>query len=126
MPAVLVNQPVEAPKAPVPVPSLTLEATKPSDPLPSYLNEESRATIREPFNALTHLNYKPPNGVLTMKEIGLEGRGISPIAASEPFPLFSQEAIQQMRAEIFSDECLEECQFTSTFSKFMVRGMGPA
>ncbi|KAE8326277.1 hypothetical protein BDV39DRAFT_206171 [Aspergillus sergii] len=31
-----------------------------------------------------------------------------------------------MRAEIFSDEALKGCQYTSTFIKNMVRGMGPA
>lgn len=61
-----------------------------------------------------------------MKEIGLEGQGISPHAATEPFPLFTEEAIQQMRAEIFSEQVLAECQYSSTFNKNMVRGMGPA
>lgn len=59
-----------------------------------------------------------------MKEIGLEGHGISPIAASEPFPLFTTEAVRQTRAEIFSDRVLKDCQYASTFAKNMVRGMG--
>jgi hypothetical protein len=57
---------------------------------------------------------------------GLKGHGISPQAATEPFPLFTQEAIAQMRAEIFSEQVLAECQYSSTFNKNMVRGMGPA
>ncbi|KAJ4308431.1 hypothetical protein N0V84_012103 [Fusarium piperis] len=44
-----------------------------------------------------------------MKEIGLEGHSISPNACSEPFPLFSEEAIKQMGAEIFSENILEKC-----------------
>jgi hypothetical protein len=58
-----------------------------------------------------------------MKEIGLEGCGISPIATSEPFQLFSQEAVQQCRAEIFSEPVLDKYQFSSTFTKNMIRGI---
>lgn len=61
-----------------------------------------------------------------MKEIGLEGHGVSPNAASEPFPLSTEEAVRQMRTEVFSEEVMRDCQYTSTFIKNMVRGMGPA
>ena len=61
-----------------------------------------------------------------MEEIGLGGHGISPVAASEPFPLFTPEAIKQFRAEIFSEPVLEDCQYASTFAKNMIRGMGRA
>lgn len=61
-----------------------------------------------------------------MKELGFDGHGISPIAVSEPFPLFTEEAIKQIRAEVFSEPVLEACQYTSTFAKNMVRDMGPA
>lgn len=60
-----------------------------------------------------------------MKEIGLEGHGISPNAVSEPFFIFTEEAIKQIRAEVFSEPVLESCQYSSTFVKNMVRGMGP-
>ncbi|KAL9941871.1 hypothetical protein ACHAP6_002823 [Verticillium nonalfalfae] len=61
-----------------------------------------------------------------MKDIGLEGAGISATAISEPFPLFTREAIAQMRAEIFSKDSLENCQYSSSFCKNMIRAMGPA
>jgi hypothetical protein len=60
-----------------------------------------------------------------MQEIGLEGQGISNTAASTPFSLFTPEAVQQMRAEIFSDAVLERCQYSSDFAKNMIRGFGP-
>ena len=59
-----------------------------------------------------------------MEDIGLPGHGISPVAASEPFPLFTVDAIRQIRAEIFSDPVLRDCQYSSSFAKNMVRGMG--
>lgn len=61
-----------------------------------------------------------------MKEIGLEGHGISPVAASEPFSLFTPETIKQIHAEVFSEPVLADCQYSSTFARNMVRGMGRA
>jgi hypothetical protein len=61
-----------------------------------------------------------------MKQLGLEGHGISPNAVSDPFPLFTSAAIQQIRREVFSKEVLRNCQYASTFNKNMVRGMGSA
>jgi hypothetical protein len=104
----------------------TKSATRPTNILPGYLRDEASKTVREEFDASKHLNFQHPKNVVTMKDIGLEGHGISPNAVSEPFPLFTQEAVEQMRAEVFSEEVLKECQFTSTFSKNMIRGMGPA
>ena len=86
----------------------------------------ARVTEKDSFDPKRHMNFQPPGKIYTMKEIGLEGQGISPNAVSEPFPLFTEQAVTQMRAEIFSEEVLEDCQYASTFNKNMIRGMGPA
>lgn len=112
--------------APTVVGPSTKTATRPSNPLPQYLIDDARATKREPFDAQKHITFTPPANIVTMKDIGLEGHGISPNAVSDPFPLFSEEAVRQIRAEVFSEECLRDRQFCSTFNKNMVRGMGPA
>lgn len=104
----------------------TKSATRPTDPLPQWLIDGAQIQKREPFDASKHLNFQPPRKIYTMKEIGLEGHGISPNAVSEPFPLFTEEAVKQMRAEIFNKEVLDNCQYASTFNKNMIRGMGPA
>ncbi|RYP74884.1 hypothetical protein DL769_003920 [Monosporascus sp. CRB-8-3] len=104
----------------------TKRATRPTNPLPQWLIDEARAVEREPFDPEKHLAFKPPKKIYTMKEIGLEGDGISPNAVSEPFPLFTEEAVKQMRAETFSEEAVRDCQYASTFNKNMVRGMGHA
>ncbi|KAB8230847.1 uncharacterized protein BDW43DRAFT_321071 [Aspergillus alliaceus] len=57
----------------------TFRATRPTNKLPQYFIDES----------------------YTMKDIGLEGQGISPTAVTTPFQLFTEEAIGRMRAEIF-------------------------
>ncbi|KAM6511690.1 hypothetical protein FALCPG4_016689 [Fusarium falciforme] len=102
----------------------TKRATRPSKKLPQPLIDGAKLTKKEAWDAEKHLAFQPPSKILSMKEIGLEGHGISPNACSEPFPLFSEEAIKQMRAEIFSEAVLEKCQYASTFNANMVRGMG--
>ncbi|KAL5339179.1 hypothetical protein BJX70DRAFT_408308 [Aspergillus crustosus] len=104
----------------------TKKATRPSNLLPQSLIQNVKIAKKEDFNPAKHLNFQPPKSIYTMEQIGLKGQGISPNAASEPFPLFTQEAIAQMRMEIFDESVLAECQYASTFNKNMVRGMGPA
>ena len=57
-----------------------------------------------------------------MKEWGYEGQGISPIAASDPFPLLTKDAVKQVRRELFSHDILNNYQFASTFTKCQIRG----
>ncbi|RSL62900.1 hypothetical protein CEP54_005538 [Fusarium duplospermum] len=102
----------------------TKRATRPSKKLPQSLIESAKLAKKESWDSEKHLAFQPPSKILSMKEIGLEGHGISPNACSEPFPLFSEEAISQMRAEIFSETVLDKCQYASTFNANMVRGMG--
>ncbi|KAL4931493.1 uncharacterized protein BDV17DRAFT_301761 [Aspergillus undulatus] len=104
----------------------TKKATRPSSELPQSPIQGAKVAQKEVFNPAKHLNYQPPKTIYTMEQIGLKGHGISPHAATEPFPLFTMEAIAQMRAEIFDEKVLAECQYSSTFNKHMVRGMGPA
>lgn len=103
----------------------TLQTTRPEGSLPHDFLEEARSVEKEPFDAQKHVAYQPPKHIFSMKDIGLEGQGVSPNAVTEPFKLFSQDAIKQMRAEIFSEDVLDNCQYSSPFVKRTVRGMGP-
>jgi hypothetical protein len=60
-----------------------------------------------------------------MADLRLGEQGISPVAISEPFPLFTEEAIRQMRREVFSETVLARHQYASSFCENMVRGMCP-
>lgn len=78
------------------------------------------------FSADDHLNFTLPPKIFTMKDIGLpENTGISPIAVSEPFQLFTAEAIQRMRAEVLSRQVWENCQYSSNLSQCQLRGFAP-
>ncbi|KAI2465379.1 hypothetical protein F4781DRAFT_438799 [Annulohypoxylon bovei var. microspora] len=128
MPALTISprstSPVTYPKAPHVIGPKTKKATRPATEIPQFLIDEARATKPVAWDANKHLTFEPPTNIHTMKDIGLEGHGISPVAISEPFPLFSEDAMLQMRREIFSDSVLENCRYGSDFIANMVRGMG--
>ena len=74
------------------------------------------------FDYSKHVSYSPPPRVWTMEEIGKAGQGISPIAVSEPFPLFTDAAIKQMRGEILSKDVMEKCKYSSNLAHCQLRG----
>lgn len=78
------------------------------------------------FDPQKHLDFTPPQKVTLMKDLGFaEDAGISPVAVSQPFQLFSQDAVQQMRAEIFQPEVLKNCAFRSDIAACQLRGYSP-
>ncbi|KAL7629509.1 hypothetical protein AAE478_001030 [Parahypoxylon ruwenzoriense] len=75
------------------------------------------------FSPAKHLAFKETPKVYTMKDIGLpENTGISPVAVSEPFPLFTEEAVMRMRREVLSPEVLGNCQYSSNLAQCQLRG----
>ncbi|KAI0175848.1 hypothetical protein GGR52DRAFT_570829 [Hypoxylon sp. FL1284] len=75
------------------------------------------------FNPAQHLAYKESPKVYTMKDIGLpEDTGISTVAVSEPFPLFTEEAVMKMRQEVLSPDVLANCQYSSNLAHCQLRG----
>ncbi|KAM5357111.1 hypothetical protein ACJZ2D_016602 [Fusarium nematophilum] len=95
---------------------------RPTNKLPRDLISAARATPKVTFTAGRHVCFEPPQRIYTMREWGYDGQGVSPVAGSDPFPLFTPEAVQQARREIFSEAVLDSCQFASTFTKNQVRG----
>ena len=77
------------------------------------------------FDPEIHLNFVPPTKVHTMKELGLGDKGISPIAVSEPFQLFTADAIKQMRSEVLSKPVWEHCKYSSNLAHCQLRGFAP-
>ncbi|KAI0390526.1 hypothetical protein F5Y17DRAFT_471621 [Xylariaceae sp. FL0594] len=75
------------------------------------------------FEPSRHLVFKETPAVHTMKELGFpETIGVSPIAVSEPFPLFTEDAVMRMRQEILSTEVFENCQYSSNLAHCYLRG----
>ena len=58
-----------------------------------------------------------------MRDIKLpENTGVSPMAVSEPFLLFTEEAIHRMRSEVLSKEVWDNSQYSSNLSQSQLRG----
>lgn len=85
----------------------------------------SSKTCNVAFDPEKHLAFIPPSMVYTMKDLSLDDIGVSPVAVSEPFPLFSPEAIQHMRAEVLSDQVWNNCQYSSNLAQCQLRGFAP-
>lgn len=115
---------VAPPKAPHVIGPKQKKVTRPTAEIPQTIIDEARAVPAEAWNAEKHVAPKTQIVQHSMKDIGLEGHGISPVAVTDPFPLFTKEAILQVRREIFSEAVLRDCRFKSDFNANMVRGMG--
>ncbi|KAL4927146.1 uncharacterized protein BDV17DRAFT_282796 [Aspergillus undulatus] len=105
----------------------TLTSTPVPDPVAQSGVEteavSSRQSEKVTFEPSKHLDFTPPSKVHSMKELGYaEDRGVSPIGVSEPFPLFSAEAIQQMRKEVLSDEVFSKWSYSSELAQCQLRG----
>lgn len=77
----------------------------------------------EPFQIARHLAFEGMPKVHTMKELGFpETTGVSPVAVSEPFRLFTEEAVMRMRQEVLSPEVFKNCQYSSNLAHCYLRG----
>ena len=74
------------------------------------------------FDPQTHLDFVPPEKTYSMSDIHLQDSPISGFAVSEPFRLFSPEAVDSMRNEILSPEVLEHYAFQSNIASQQLRG----
>ena len=86
----------------------------------------AQAISTDAFDPKKHIGFSPPSKIYTMRDLNLpEDTGVSPVAVSEPFPLFTREAIHRMRAEILSKDVWENCQYSSNLAQCQLRGFAP-
>jgi hypothetical protein len=114
---------------PVPVDSffnshdLTLKRKRSESTMPNMITAlAGDAPKKIAFDPKKHLNFVPPERIWTMKDIGFEDIGVSDTAVSQPFSLFTEDAIKQMRAEILSKPVFENCQYSSNLAACQLRG----
>lgn len=75
------------------------------------------------FDPKVHLDFKEPEKVIMMEDIGFsKDTGISPIAVTEPFSMFTEECVQIFRDEVLSDEVQKHCAVESNIAACQVRG----
>ena len=101
------------------------KAMKPTfEPLIDHLN--FAALPKDEFDPKKHIDFAPPTKTYTMGDLNLpEDTGVSKFAVSEPFHLFTTEAIQRMRAEVLSKDVWESCQYSSNLAQCQLRGFAP-
>ncbi|KAJ4421946.1 hypothetical protein N0V82_003443 [Gnomoniopsis sp. IMI 355080] len=74
------------------------------------------------FDPTKHLGFTPPSKTYFMEELGFDrDMGVSPVAVSEPFPLFTQEAVMRFREEVLSQEVKDNFKIYSTVSQCQLR-----
>ncbi|KAF4343396.1 hypothetical protein FBEOM_2694 [Fusarium beomiforme] len=125
MPSVAYNAPNSLPvrkPAPFVIGPTNKTPLRPTNKIPQHVIDAAQATPVEEFDAKKHVNFEFPQRTYTKKEWGYESQGISLIAASDPFPLFTEAAVKQVRRELPSEDALRTCQYASTFAKNQIRG----
>jgi hypothetical protein len=108
-----------------PSPKETQESLKRS--FAKYLaGDNTSSPVGKLFNPNKHLTFEEPAYIHTMEDIGYpSSNGVSPVAVSEPFRLFSEEAVNIMRREILDPEVQEKYSYTSDIAPKQLRGYAP-
>jgi len=92
-------------------------------PIIEHISVQKQTPSAVEFDPKVHLAYTPPPQIVMMKDIGYsEDTGVSPVAVSQPFQLFSSKAIEEMRKEIFHPKVMEKCSFSSNIAACQLRG----
>jgi hypothetical protein len=105
--------------------ALSLPPGSKYEPLISNLPSKAEKKLKnhDAFSPAKHLSFMEPPKVIMMEDIGMSpDKGISPVAVSEPFQLFTEEAIMRMREEVLSKEVFDNCQFSSNLAHCQLRG----
>ena len=92
------------------------------DPEQILVKDPEQIFSIDDFNPEKHISFKAPSKVHTMADLNLADIGVSPVAVSEPFQLFTEEAVERMRAEVFSKNVWEKCQYSSNLAQCQLRG----
>lgn len=109
-----------------PVPNMSFSNRKTATGRKPLITESLPPSERVPFDPKKHLAFQPPSKTYSMKDLGYpDNKGVSTVGVSEPFPLFSPEAIKQMRAEVLSDEVWNKYQYSSNVAQCQLRGFAP-
>jgi len=101
------------------LPSLTNITGVAYDPIGPRLPSSAK------FDPAIHLCYKPTHKKYTFEELGLKHKGISPVAATEAFPLFTKEAIRELRKDCLSTKAQDDFTFSSKIAACQAREYHP-
>ncbi|KAK5744819.1 hypothetical protein LTR17_001896 [Elasticomyces elasticus] len=89
------------------------------------LEQQTNGSLQGPtmFDPATHLAFEPPKDFITLRDLLLsEDKAISPVAVTAPFPLFSTEGVQALRADLFRREVVDKHAYSLTPGCYKMRG----
>jgi hypothetical protein len=82
-----------------------------------------RAATENAVDPDKHLAFRDPPEILTMEDIGYSNDvGVSPVAVTQPFQLFSPGAVRIMRSEIARPQVIKNHNFSSNIAANQLRG----
>ena len=79
------------------------------------------------FDPAVHIDFTPPSEYYTLEELSLQSPlATGPIAVTAPFPLFSDEGIRAIRADLFRPDLLSKHMYREdkTPGVYKIRGYG--
>lgn len=86
------------------------------------VEQKTMRTSTSTFSPESHIGFNKFPKTYSMSDIELPDSPLSSFAVSEPFQLFTVEAIQRMRAEIFKPEVMENFSYSSNLAQCQLRG----
>ena len=86
------------------------------------VDTQSMSKSNDAFDPESHIAFKEFPRVYKMSDIDLPDSPLSGFAVSEPFQLFTPEAVRRMRAEIFEPEVMENFSYSSNLAQCQLRG----
>ena len=86
-------------------------------------NGQPAGVLQDQFDAVKHLRFEAPARSYSMMDLGFPAdTGVSPFAVSEPFQLFTREAIQRMRDEVLNENVFKNYRYSSNLAQCQLRG----
>jgi len=86
---------------------------------------ESKNPCGSCFNPDKHLRFSQPKKVYKLEEFLLNPpSATSPVAITEPFPLFTEEGVQELRSDIFRREVVDKHGRKQKAGIYIIRGSG--
>jgi hypothetical protein len=90
------------------------------------LKGEDEPAGRVRFDPKKHLRFQLPEKTYTLEDLKYNRKqAVGNVAATDPFPLFSREAVIQMRRELLSERTIKNCMTYTRPGSVQIRGAAP-
>lgn len=78
------------------------------------------------FDPAKHLRFEPPPHVYSLDDIKYpkDPHQVGTVAATDPFPLFTKEAVIEMRRQLLAPRTIKNCMTYTRQGSVQIRGAG--